>query len=67
VPHVRGDRVDPALVAVEADVVVAAAFLRPEVGVEARVQLVGLALKSFREQVVAADAPASSATRSYAS
>ena len=57
VPHVRGHGVDPALVGVEADDVVAAAVLGPEVVVEARVQLLGLALEPLGERDVGAEAP----------
>ena len=57
VPHVRGHRVDPALVAVEADDVVAAALVGPEVVVEARVQLLGLALEPLGELDVGAEPP----------
>jgi hypothetical protein len=57
VPHVRGHGVDRALVGVEADDVVAAAGLGPEVVVEALVQLLGFALEPLGERDVGAEAP----------
>src|SRR5262249_25971500 len=53
VPHVRRQRVDLALVAVEPDDVVAAPFVRPEVGVEALVERGRLTLETGCELLVA--------------
>jgi hypothetical protein len=52
-PHVRGHRVDPLLVTVEPDRVVAAARLRPEVAVESLEQISGLRSKTAGELRVA--------------
>src|SRR3954447_3324912 len=57
VPDVGGHGVDPALVSVEADDVIAAAVLGPEVVVEASVQLFGLALEALSKPDVGAEAP----------
>jgi hypothetical protein len=57
VAHVRGHRVDPALVAVEPDDVVAVALVRPEVLLEPPVELAGLELEPLGELVVADDLP----------
>jgi hypothetical protein len=55
--HVGGHRVDPALVAVQPDHVVAAALVRPEVLVEAPVQLGRFALEAPCEPGVADNLP----------